>query len=168
MSSITRGWAQSNLLSMRMHGTSRSCVNIQWVVSGPLVLFQENSAYLILLLRNVLFFPLVMWFKWKWTCSMDLTNLASTDWSRMGMWSLLGQLEHLPGFQNLGWRKVRCTAWSCWWPRFLSSGGSLSERIKHMCREKQRWKIKKKYSDIFCGPGSIVPKACALRPPCSS
>lgn len=111
--------------------------NRLWV--GLLFFFQRNSAYPILFLRNALFLTLIMWFGWKWMCCYGSHHLGLHRWSQMGTWSALGQLEHFPDFQNLGWEKVRCNASSCWWPCFLSCmRGSLYEKMKHICREKQR------------------------------
>ena len=98
-----------------MCAPSCSYTNTQWAV-GLLFYFQGNSACPIPLLRNV-FLTLLMWFG---HILMDPTSLAYTDWSRMGVRSVLGQLEHFPGFQTLGWEKVRHNIGSCCWLCFLS------------------------------------------------
>lgn len=100
--------------------------------------------------KNVLFLTLIMWFGWKWAYSYGShQNLACTDWSQMSTWAALGHLEHFPGFQNLGWERVRWNAQSCWWPCVLSYGGSLSERMKHTCRENQRWDKDKEFWQLW-------------------
>lgn len=95
-----RRLAQSTPLSMHMCAPSWSYANIHWVVSIFLFSFQWNSAYTILLLRNVLL-TLITWFGWKWMYHYGSHHLVCTNWSQIGTWSVVGQSELFPGFQNL-------------------------------------------------------------------